>query len=410
MTPDRAHCLALDRADPIAPIRERFRIPAGEIYLDGNSLGCLPKAVSARMTAAIDHEWGHGLIRSWNEAGWYRAPQRVGAMIARLIGAQDEDVIVSDSTSVNLFKVLTAALRLSKGRKQILGLEADFPTDSYIAQGVARSAGAVFDRVRPEALDKAIDERTAVVSLTHVNYRTGYRYDMEALTRAANAKGALIVWDLSHSAGAMDLSIEATGADFAVGCGYKYLNGGPGAPSYTYIAKRHQNGFEHPLQGWLGHAAPFDFAEDYSAAPGLDRVLSGTPPMLSLIALEAALSVFDGVDMKQVRAKSGQLTSLFIELADAFLVSHGFRIETPREARDRGAQVSLSHPEGYAICQALIQAGVIGDFRAPDIVRFGLAPLTTRHVDVFDAVMILNDVMVRRLWDRPEFKQKKAVT
>lgn len=407
---DRAHCLSLDQADPVAPVRERFRMPAGEIYLDGNSLGCLPKAVSARMTAAIDHEWGHGLIRSWNEAGWYRAPQRVGAKIARLIGAPEEDVIVSDSTSVNLFKVLTAALRLSKGRTRILGLEADFPTDSYIAQGVVRSGGARFDRVKPEVLAHAIDESVAIVSLTHVNYRTGFRYDMEALTRAAHAKGALIVWDLSHSTGAMDLSIEATGADFAVGCGYKYLNGGPGAPAYTYVAKAHQKVFEHPLQGWLGHAAPFDFAEDYVGAPGLDRVLSGTPPMLSLIALEAALSVFDGVDMKQVRTKSGQLTSLFIELADAHLVSHGFRIETPRDAGDRGAQVSLSHPEGYAICQALIHAGVIGDFRAPDIVRFGLAPLTTRHVDVFDALMILSDVIARRLWDRPEFRQKKAVT
>ncbi|MEQ1752771.1 MAG: kynureninase [Micropepsaceae bacterium] len=410
MSMDRAQCLLMDQADPLAFVRERFRLPSGEIYLDGNSLGCLPKAVSARLTNAIEHEWGRGLIRSWNEAGWYRAPQRVGAKIARLIGVPAEDVIVSDSTSVNLFKVLTAALRLSKGRNKILGLVADFPTDTYIAQGVASWAGAELVRVRPDNLASAIDEGVSIVSLTHVNYRTGYRYDMASLTRAAHAKGAMIVWDLSHSAGAMDLQVAACDADFAVGCGYKYLNGGPGAPSYTYVAQRHQGGFEQPLQGWLGHTAPFDFADDYVAAPGINRVLSGTPPVLSLVALEAALTVFDDIDMTLVRAKSGQLSELFMLVADEVLSPFEFKIESPRNPSDRGAQVSLSHKHGYAVCQALIHHGVIGDFRAPDIVRFGLAPLTTRFVDVFDAVMVLRSVMEQRLWDRPEFQRRKAVT
>jgi kynureninase len=408
MTRDDA--LALDARDPLAHLRDRFVMPDGVIYLDGNSLGCLPKAVAPRVAETIAKEWAEGLIRSWNEAGWYRAPQRVGAKIARLIGAPAEDVIVADSTSVDLFKVLSAALRLRPGRAKILGVAGDFPTDAYIAAGVAESNGAEFVRVDPDALTHAIDDKTAIVSLTHVNYKSGFVHDMRAITAAAHAKGALVVWDLSHSAGVMPLALDAVGADFAVGCGYKYLNGGPGAPAYVFVAKRHQRDFAHPLTGWLGHADPFAFAADFAPGQGVDRLLTGTPPILSLVALEAALDAFDGVDMGQVYAKVQSLTRLFMALAEERLIRHGFTLASPRDAARRGAQIALAHPEGYAVMQALIARGLIGDFRAPDIVRFGLAPLYTRHADVFDAVALIDDVMRTRAWDAPAYKARKAVT
>ena len=407
---DRDHCVALDARDPIAHVRDRFVLPEGVIYLDGNSLGLLPKSVAPRLAQAIEREWAQGLIRSWNDAGWYRAPQRVGAKVAKLIGAAPQDVIVTDSTSVDLFKVLTAALRLRPSRTRILGVTGDFPTDAYIANGVARFSNAHFVRVDAGALIPAIDEDVAVVSLTHVNYKSGFIHDMRAITAAAHAKGALIVWDLSHSAGNMPLALAADGADFAIGCGYKYLNGGPGAPAYVFVAKRHQEKFEHPLTGWLGHADPFAFADDFAPAQGMDKLLTGTPPILSLLALDAALDVFDGVDMAQVRAKVESLTQTFVGLAEERLLRHGFDLVTPDNVKQRGAQVSLSHPEGYAIMQALIARGVIGDYRAPGIVRLGFAPLYTRHVDVFDAVAAIDDVMATRAWDAPQFKARKAVT
>lgn len=410
MNVTRDICVGLDATDPIAHLRDRFVMPEREIYLDGNSLGCLPKFVAPRLAQAVIQEWGKGLIRSWNEVGWYRAPQRVGAKIAALIGADADDVIVTDSTSVNLFKVLAAGLRMRVGRSKILGVDGDFPTDSYIANGVAEFAGARFIRADAEDLIASIDEDVAIVSLTHVNYKSGFVYDMGAVTEAAHDKGALIVWDLSHSAGAMDLHVDELRADFAVGCGYKYLNGGPGAPSYVFVAKRHQSRFQHPLTGWLGHADPFAFAEEFIPAAGMDKVLTGTPPILSLVALDAALDVFDGVKMAQVRAKAESLTRLFVSLADEFLLGHGFALASPRDACKRGAQVSLAHEHGYAICQALIAQGVIGDFRAPDLVRFGLAPVYTRHVDVYDAVDIIDSVMKARAWDVPAFKSRKAVT
>lgn len=406
----RADCAALDASDPLAHARDRFEIPSDVIYLDGNSLGCLPKAVPARVRAAVEQEWGRGLIRSWNNAGWYTAPQRVGAKIAKLIGAAADEVIVTDSTSVDLFKVLTAALRLRPNRKTILGIHGDFPTDAYIASGVAAATAKHFKRVNADDLIGAIDADTAVVMLTHTNYKTGLVYDMQAITEAAHAKGALALWDLSHSAGVMPVELNRLNADFAVGCGYKYLNGGPGAPAYIYVAKRHHDALDHPLTGWLGHADPFAFADDYVHASGMNKLLTGTPPILSLTALDAALDAFDGIDLNVLRTKVADLTGLFVALADERLLRHGFALASPRDAARRGGVVSLTHAEGYAIMQAVIARNVIGDFRAPDVARFGFSPLTTRFVDVFDAAATIDEVMATRAWDTPEFKSRKAVT
>lgn len=398
----------LDAADPLAHCRGRFQLPRGVIYLDGNSLGALPRSVAPRMSRAIEQEWGAGLIRSWNDAHWYPAPQRVGARIARLTGAAADEVIVADSTSINLFKVLVAALRMRSGRKRILGERGDFPTDAYVASGVAELTGAEFVSVEAGALHNAIDESVAIVSLSHVNYKSGLVHDMAGITRRAHSAGTLVVWDLCHTAGAMPCELNRCNADFAVGCGYKYLNGGPGAPAFVFAARRHHAALRQPLTGWHGHARPFEFAEGYEAAPGIDRMLVGTAPQLSLIALEAALEAFDGVDMAVLRKKSEALTGLFIDLVDQELA--GFGLASPREAAQRGSHVSLTHPEGYAIMQALIARGVIGDFRAPDILRFGFAALYVGFVDVWDAVARLKDVMATGAWAAPEFRSRKAVT
>ena len=409
----RAACEALDARDPLAACRARFALPAGVIYLDGNSLGALPRAVPARMQRAIEQEWGVGLIRSWNDADWYPAPQRVGGQIAALIGADADEVIVADSTSVNLFKVLVAALRLRPGRKIILGENANFPTDAYVAGGVAELLDAEFRAVDSEAVLAALDEfgdQVAIVSLTHVNYKSGRVYDMAAITRRAHELGALVVWDLCHTAGAMPCALNACEADFAVGCGYKYLNGGPGAPAFVFVARRHQAAVRQPLTGWHGHARPFQFTQTYEAGAGMDRMLVGTASQLGLISLEAALTAFEGVDLQALRAKSLSLTSLFIALVEQELAGQGFGIATPRDPALRGSQVSLTHEQGYAIVQALIARGVIGDFRAPDILRFGFAALYLGHAEVWDAVAALKDVMAQREWARPEHQAKKAVT
>nr|WP_316642033.1 kynureninase [uncultured Roseateles sp.] len=406
----RAACLALDAQDPLAHCRERFALPKGVIYLDGNSLGAMPRAVPARMQRAIEQEWAQGLIRSWNDADWYPAPQRVGGRIAALIGAEADEVIVADSISINLFKVLVAALRLRPGRRVILGENANFPTDAYVAGGVAELVGAEFRAVDSEDVLAALNEDVAVVTLTHVNYKSGKVYDMAAITKRAHEVGALVVWDLAHTAGAMPCALNACNADFALGCGYKYLNGGPGAPAFVFVAKRHQDGLRQPLTGWHGHAKPFEFSQSYVPAPGIDRMLVGTAPQLGLIALEAALTAFDGVDMQALRRKSQSLTSLFIALVDQELAGHGFGLATPREPNARGSQVSLTHAEGYAIVQALIARGVIGDFRSPDILRFGFAALYLSHAEVWDAVATLQDVMTSAAWSAPEFMARKAVT
>jgi kynureninase len=401
---------ALDVKDPLAHCRDRFQLPNGVIYLDGNSLGAMPKSVPPRMTRAIEQEWAVGLIRSWNDADWYPAPQRVGGRIAQLIGAKAHEVIVADSISVNLFKILVSALRMKPGRKRILGEVGNFPTDVYIASGVAELMSAEFVAVEPDDLLAAISDDVAIVSLTHVNYKSGKFYDMAAVTKRAHEVGALVVWDLAHTAGAMPCELNACNADFAVGCGYKYLNGGPGAPAFVFVAERHHQALNQPLTGWHGHKKPFDFVHDYVPGEGMDRMLCGTAPQLGLIALEAALEAFDGVDMQMLRQKSVALTSLFVDLVDQELKEFGFGMASPRDAAQRGSQVSLTHPQGYAIIQAHIARGVIGDFRAPNILRFGFASLYISFEDVWNSVMILKDIMANETWQRAEFMQKKAVT
>jgi len=404
----RADLEKLDAADALAHTRALFALPDGVIYLDGNSLGALPKAVPSRMAHAIEHEWGVGLIRSWNDADWYPAPQRVGNRIAKLIGAADGEVVCADSTGVNLFKVLVAALRMRPGRTRIVGERGNFPTDVYIASGVAELMGAELAAVEPDDVLAAIDRNTAIVSLTHVNYKTGRVYDMAGITRRAHEMGALVVWDLCHTAGAMPCDLNGCDADFAVGCGYKYLNGGPGAPAFVFVAQRHQDAVRQPITGWHGHARPFEFTHAYEAGAGIDRMLVGTASQLGLISLEAALEAFDGVELAALRRKSQALTGLFIQLADQEL--SGFGLASPRDAAQRGSQVSLTHAQGYAIMQALIERGVIGDYRAPDILRFGFAPLYVRYADVWDAIATLKDVMATGAWNTPEFLTRKAVT
>ncbi len=404
----RADFETLDAQDALAHCRDRFELPPGVIYLDGNSLGAMPKGVAPRMTRAIEHEWAQGLIRSWNDADWYPAPQRVGARIAALVGAAADELIVADSTSVNLFKVLVAALRLRPGRLRILGELDNFPTDAYIAGGVAELMNAEFVALDAAAIPLAIDPSVAIVSLTHVNYKSGRRYDMAELTRRAHEVGALVVWDLAHTAGAMPCDLNACQVDFAIGCGYKYLNGGPGAPAFVFAARRHHAAMRQPLTGWHGHAQPFAFVDGFEPAPGIDRMLVGTASQLGLIALEAALQAFDGVDMQVLRRKSELLTDHFIRLADQEL--SGFGLATPRDAESRGSQVALTHPEGYAIMQALIALGVIGDFRAPDILRFGFASLYVRYIDVWNAIAAVKDIMSTNAWATPEFLRRKAVT
>lgn len=408
----RADCAALDAADPLAGFRERFALPEGLIYLDGNSLGPLPHAARERLRAVAEEEWGRGLIRSWNAAGWIEAPARLGARIAPLIGAGADEVVVADSTSVNLYKLLVGALALRPGRRTILTETGNFPTDRYIAQGAVASLGGGH-RIRSvagEELAGALDEDTALLLLTQVDYRTGRLHDMAALTRAAHAAGALALWDLAHSAGALPVALEDCGVDLAVGCTYKYLNGGPGAPAFLYVARRWQDRIQSPLSGWMGHAEPFAFAPDYAPAPGIRRQLCGTPPILALAALEAALEIWAEVDLHALRRKSLALSEAFIALVESRCAGQGLALLTPREAAWRGSQVAWSQPEGYAIIQALIARGVIGDFRAPDVLRFGFAPLYLRFVDVWDAVEALREVLATRAWDRPEHKARAAVT
>lgn len=407
----REGCVARDATDPLAHLRDRFVLPEGVIYLDGNSLGALPRGVADRMEAAISEEWGNGLIRSWNDADWYPAPRRAGDAIARLIGAEAGEVIVSDSISVNLFKLLVAALRLRSGRRVIVSERGNFPTDVYIDAEAARLMGCELRCVAPEDVEEAIaaaGDELAAVQLTHVHYKTGEIYDMAGITAQAQRLGGLAIWDLAHSAGALPVDLNGCNADFAVGCGYKYLNGGPGAPAFLFVAARHIAAMDQPLPGWHGHARPFGFEQDYAPAPGIERMLTGTAPQLSLIALEQALEVFADVDMGLLRRKNQTLGDLFIALVDQEL--EGFALASPRDTDLRGSQVSLRHSEGYAIVQALIARGIIGDFRAPDILRFGFAAPYIGYEDVWTAVAAIRYVMETGAWDRPEFRARRAVT
>jgi kynureninase len=412
VSPSRADLAALDRSDPLAAGREQFMLPPGIVYLDGNSLGPLPKSTAAAVARVVEREWGEGLIRSWNAAGWIDAPAKVGDKIARVIGARPGEVIVADSTSINLFKVLASALDLAPGRHVIVSEAENFPTDLYMIEGLAALLGGRHERrvVPADGIDAAVDGDTAVVVLTHVNYRSGAMHDMALLSRLAHARGALMIWDLSHSAGAMPLDVSGAGADFAVGCGYKYLNGGPGAPAFVYVAERHQAAYRQPLSGWLGHAEPFAFEGAYRPATGIARCLVGTPPILSLAALDAGVDLLLGCDLAALRAKSVRLGDLLVELVEQRCAAHELAVLSPRDGAARGSQVSFRHPQGYPVMQALIARGVIGDFRAPDILRFGLGALYLRYVDVWDAVTALADVLDTKAWDDPMFHRRGAVT
>ena len=408
------HASALDDADPLAGLRDSFTLPADVIYLDGNSLGALPRAVPDRIAATVTGDWGDGLIRSWNDADWINAPRRVGAKIAPLIGAAPDNVIAADSTTVNLFKVLSAALALRPRRRKIITETRNFPTDNYIAEGVIRQTGGAHRLVHADdvtTIADLLDDDVAVLMLTHVNYRDGSVHDMAGLTRAAHDAGALVIWDLAHSAGVMPLDLAGCDVDFAVGCGYKFLNGGPGAPAFLYVSSRHLGGDGQPLSGWFGHADPFGFAPHYRPAGDITQYLCGTPPVISMVALEAALDLWDGIDMRQIHAKARQLTGYFIDLVEARCGGHGLALISPRDAALRGAQVAFTHATGgHAIIAALIAEGVIGDFRAPDVLRFGFAPLYTRFVDVWHAVDRLAGILDQRRWDRPEFHLRRKVT
>lgn len=423
--PSLSACVAQDQQDPLRSLRDLFHLPEGVIYLDGNSLGVLPKATPSRVAQALNQEWGNDLIKSWNKAGWFQMPLKVGNKIARLIGAKDGEVVAADSTSINLFKVLSAALSIAKAdhpeKNIVLSERTNFPTDLYIAQAMCKERGYQLRLVEAEELRSALQHDVAVLMLTHVNYRTGAMLNMQAMTVAAHSVGALTVWDLAHSAGAVPVNLNDAHADFAVGCGYKYLNGGPGAPAFVWVHPKHTDRFWQPLSGWWGHAAPFEFTPDYQPASGIARYQCGTQPILSLTALDTGLDVFLEAEklggMQALRKKSLALTSLFLHLVKTELAEHDFGIATPEKDELRGSQVSLTRNQGaYAIVQALIARGVIGDFRAgngkndPDILRFGLTPLYLGFADVWHAVRHLKEVMETQEWKQPQFSQKHAVT
>ena len=430
-TVTREQAQALDAADPLRSLRQQFTLPPGVLYLDGNSLGVMPSATAARVQQVVQEEWGQGLIRSWNSAGWITLPQRIGNKIARLVGAGPDELVVADSTSVNLFKVLSAALTMctadeagegagvatSTKRRVILSERSNFPTDLYIAQALAAERGfelqlADADEL-PGLLAGALKNRCALLMLTHVNYRTGRMHDMAALSKAAHDAGARVVWDLAHSAGAVPVHLQRDGADFAVGCGYKYLNGGPGAPAFVWVHPRHANRFWQPLAGWMGHAAPFEFTPGYRPAEGITRYLCGTPPLLSMAALECGVDTVLAAEplggMAALRAKSLALTKLFAQQVQAQCPQ--LSLVSPVDDAQRGSQVCFAHPEmAYPVVQALIARGVIGDFRAPDVLRFGFTPLYLGYTDTWDAAEHLRQVLASGEWQAPQFMQRHAVT
>ncbi len=431
-TTTRAGALALDAADALAPLRNEFVLPDGLIYLDGNSLGALPRRTPRRIAEVVESEWGQGLIRSWNSPGWIELSRRIGDRIAALIGADPGEVSVSDSTSINLYKALSVAVAMQRldapARRVVLTERGNFPTDVYIAESIAAAAGLRLERAGADALADRLGNDVAVLMLTHVNYRSGRIHDMAGLTQAAHAAGALVVWDLAHSAGALPVELLAADADFAVGCGYKYLNGGPGAPAFVWAHPRHSERMDReqlrqPLSGWLGHARPFEFAPSYRPAEGIGRFVCGTPPVLAMAALECGVEVFDAAaacgGMAAIRAKSIALTTLFIDHVETLCAGHGLTLASPRDAASRGSQASFAHVEGYALMQALIERGVIGDFRAgdpadlantEDLLRFGFTPLYTRYVDAWDAAAQLHALLEDGAWRDERFQRRVAVT
>jgi len=413
----REDCLQADLRDPLAPLKQRFELPDGVIYLDGNSLGVMPTTARARSAEVIEQEWGVGLIRSWNTADWFELPARLGNKLGQLIGANEDEVVITDTTSLNLFKALAAALRIQQEtrpqRRVIVSERDNFPTDLYMIQGMIDflQQGYELRLIDDETpLEAALDEDVAVLLLSHVNYRTGAMYDMASVTAQAHQFGALTIWDLAHAAGAVPVDLNAAEADFAVGCTYKYLNGGPGSPAFIWVSRHHQDRFWQPLSGWWGHQRPFDMAVDYQPASGIRRFLCGTQPIVSMSLIECGLDVALEADMDAVRAKSLALTDLFIALVEERCKGHPLTLVTPRDHDQRGSHASFRHPEGFAVMQALIARGVIGDYREPEVLRFGITPLYLGYADVWDAVDTLKDILDSRSWDTPEFKQRTSVT
>mgnify|MGYP003945711137 FL=1 len=411
--PDLAAVEALDEADPLRVFRGRFALPAGVIYLDGNSLGAASHEVFAEVRQAAMEEWGNGLIRSWNSAGWFHLPLELGDRIGRLIGAAEGQTVVTDSTSINIYKALHTALTMRPDRNVIVAEGDSFPTDLYMAEGVASTRPGVTLRLEgrdADTIEELIDESVAVVLINHVNYKSGELRDMAALTKRIQAAGALVIWDLCHSAGALPVDLDGAGADFAVGCSYKYLNGGPGAPAFIYAARRHHASIVQPLSGWWGHARPFAFERSFDGDVGIKRFLCGTQPILSLRALKGALSMWDEVDMNALRRKSIALTDLFIRLVEAKCGRYGVVLDTTRDSERRGSQVSFTHGNGYEVMQALIERGVIGDFRAPSTLRFGFTPLYVSYRDVWLAASVLEEILSSGSWRDARFAVRSAVT
>ncbi|WHZ12872.1 MAG: Kynureninase [Burkholderiaceae bacterium] len=413
----RDQCVARDREDPLRGLRDEFVLPEGIVYLDGNSLGARPRSAEARAAQVITEEWGVGLIRSWNTADWFELPQRLGDKIAPLVGAKPGEVVVTDTTSINLFKVLAAALRVQAARdparKVIVSERSNFPTDLYIAQGLADLLQQGYElRLvdAPEQIGAALGADTAVLMVTEVNYRTGHLLDMRAVTAQAHEKGVLTVWDLCHSAGALPIDLHAAGADYVIGCTYKYLNGGPGSPAFVWVAPALREQFWQPLSGWWGHEAPFEMAPGYRPAQGVDRYKCGTQAVVSLALVECGLDIFARTDMHALRAKSLALTDLFIELVESRCARHPLTLVTPRDHARRGSQVSIEHPQGFSVMAALIERGVIGDYREPRILRFGFTPLYIGYADVWDAVEVLRDVLDSETWKQPRFQVRSTVT
>lgn len=411
--PDLAAVKAMDASDPLRGMRDRFVLPEGLIYLDGNSLGAASSAAYGEIDKAARQEWGLDLIRAWNKDGWFEMPLELGDRIGRLIGAAPGQTVVADTTSINIYKALHAAMGLRPDRSVIVAEGGSFPTDLYMAEGVASTRPGTtlrLEGVDAERIEDLIDDTVAVILVNHVNYKSGELRDMAELTRKAHAAGALVVWDLCHTAGALPVDLDGANADFAVGCSYKYLNGGPGAPAFIYVATRHLGAARQPLSGWWGHARPFAFEQGFDAGSGIRRFQCGTQPILSLRALKGALDIWDDVDMQALRAKSVALTDLFIRLVEARCAGLGLTLGSPREASRRGSQVSFAHDNAYAVMQALIERGVIGDFRAPETVRFGFTPLYTSFEDVWNAVGILEDILRSGAWQEPRFAVRAAVT
>ena len=405
--------LILDECDSIKDTRGEFLLPADTIYMDGNSLGPLTRASKDRIAEVVSEQWGNDLIHSWNQHQWIDLPLKVGEKIASLIGAQSGQVIACDSTSVNLFKVLASALSLNRQRHVVLSQYDNFPTDLYIAQGLSELIGrerCELKSVSEDQLINSLDESVAVLMLTQVNFRTGCLHDMQTLTKRAQDKGILVIWDLAHSAGALEVFLDDCGVDFAVGCGYKYLNGGPGAPAFIYAATRHHENIEQPITGWMGHRSPFSFEHDYQAGAAMLRFLSGTPNILSLVALDASLDVFSGINLNDLRSKSLALSSLFIERVDTTDSLNCLKLLSPRNEEQRGSQLAYRHSQAFELSQALIDHGVVVDFRAPNIIRFGFAPLYLRYQDVWKAVETLILIVEQKLYSDSKYKARKKVT